>query len=343
MICIDLKDSNYGSPSANGTYDGMIGQVQANITNTVMAMFPYDSIPFEPGVFVPAPMPAFLPHIYSGKISGKNNSGLDILYLYSNFTVPEWMYLLVTLTLSVILALFIRWFYHRESRQKVRKIVLKFFGYWWDIIMLMVDMAPSEISRARPISVLWTFIVIAAYYGIHIIFMSTLSADLTTNGPDKVPNNLEDLLHDPTFDKFRPTICTQLNMLNVLSKSRNGTILRELLDRAYQADSVVSADINNPQAGLQEVMGVFEEVHHLTRAVVEDSVMLDIIASQMACHIQPQVMEGIVKSRSPIYQAPMAMLLSHDTHPDIVRLYDYRSRTGIEFGIIKGGVHAQDR
>ena len=69
-------------------------------------------------------------------------------------------------------------------------------------------MAPIEISNLKSISIQWLAIVIAVYYGIHMIFMSTLSADLTADEPPKWIDSLKDLLYDPFFNDFIPMIFT---------------------------------------------------------------------------------------------------------------------------------------
>ena len=101
IVCVESE--KFGSPLENETYDGMIGQVQANETDTMFAFFPYDSVDHEPGIFLPAPIPAFSPHMYSAKVFGKSKAGLDVLYQMTNFTINEWLYWFCTLILCSIL------------------------------------------------------------------------------------------------------------------------------------------------------------------------------------------------------------------------------------------------
>ena len=325
----------------------MIGVVQRNECNTVFSFIPYDSVPFEPGIFVISPIPEFSPSIYSMKILGKSspNHGASILYLYANFSSAIWGYWFISLTICTILLIGMeRLLTHRRKNKK--KISMKdmkqFMKFWWDYFMLTMDMAPTVISKLVASTVLWTSIVIAVYYGIHMILMNTLSADLTSNLPDAWIRTLHDLLYDPQFENFKQTVMSQLSMLEVLSKSRNGTEERVLYERIIQKrnESVITIDAaDHVQIG-QVFLSLFAEMNNRTRALIEDKMYVESFLEHFICHMQPEDGKHVVKS-GPILGAPEAMLLSHSTHPQVVKLFIYRSQTGVEFGMFKGSMMAK--
>ena len=206
--------------------------------------------------------------------------------------------------------------------------------------MLYLDLAPTNVSHLRTVTIQWTAIVIAVCYGIHMIFMSTFSADLTVNEPPKSINRLKDLLYDDTFQNFTPTIFTHLNMYNVISKARNGTDKRVLIDRAMEKGAVLTLEIKMETA-LPTALEIFEEVSNHRRAIIEDSSILDIAINNVICHLLPEKALKFVKSNEEIYNSPQAMLISHSTHPQVVDLFLYRSLTGIEFGMVKGSFNSK--
>ena len=324
-MCIDANA--IGKRLPNGTYDGMIGYVQSNRTNTVSQYFPYDVISDSPGILVQSPIPSFTPHIYSANIRGKPKVN-DILNLFSNFSPAIWFFWLISLTLCSIFCLIVK--YSFVEQVSIRSACTEFVLMFWDYLMLFLDLAPFLAPTMSTRFTLWTVLCIGVYYGIHLIFMSTLSADLSAPGPDKFIDNMDDLLHDPTFEPFRVTIFSQLNMLNVLSTSLNGSKQRLLLNRAIDQDSVLTISLS--QAGIQGVIGLLvgmiRDVVNHTRAIVEDNVFANILIGKLMCSVVPELAIEVVKSNEFVYNSPTAMLMSHTTEPEVVELFMYRSLAG---------------
>ena len=256
IVC--LETYGFGSDQGNGSYDGLIGFVQRNECNTVFVFVPYDSAPNEPGIFVPCFIPSFSPFIYSAKIAGKERR-LNILHLYTNFTPHTWIYWIVSLTICATLLVFM----HRKKRYKIKFRVFRHFAkYFWDFFMGTIDLAPTVISKRLPANVLWTGIIIAIFYGFHMIFMSTLSADLTVKDPDKWINNLHDLLYDPEFKYVKPVIMSQLGMVQVLAtKTIPGSNERVLYERIVENrnDSMITFDVSNAGNVLGLLTKIFQD------------------------------------------------------------------------------------
>lgn len=313
----------------------MIGEIQRNEVNSAFSFLPYDSVPDEPGIFVPAPIFAFSPFIYSTKHHNGDVIHLNILSLYTNFSSEEWTYWFTAFTLcSAILVSM-----HRRKRYRVRVNEMNsFLKYYWDFFMLTMDLAPTEISKLLSANVLWAFIVIGVYYGFHMIFMSTLSADLTVPQSDKWINNLKDLLYEKPFDSLTPTIISHLSMPQVLSRSENGSDERVLYDRiiANRNNSIVEFELTDLPKLMEKLFNMLYEMTSLKIAVIEDSMFMDTYVEHFLCHMIPYRAKLTVKSEENILGAPMAMLISQDTNQEVVKLFAYRSRNGAEFGIFKG-------
>ena len=162
----------------------------------------------------------------------------------------------------------------------------------------------------------------------------TLSADLQVPGRDKWIDNLDDLLYDPIYQNFRPTIVAQLNVPNALSCSLNGSKERELLNRAIATDSLVTVKLDKLYI---EVMELLEDADNHTRAVIEDKSFADIFIGQSRVSRGTRDgHQGGQVPRNPCTTWPAAMVLSHSTDRRVVDLFEYRSRASAEFGIMEG-------
>ena len=316
----------------NGTYDGMIGLIQSNVVNTVYNFFPYASVRHEPGFMVPAPVPTFTPHIYSAKIHGEKKQGLDVLHLFTNFTPAMWLYWLIVLTLCSITSLIMK--YSANENCSKFQICSEFADSFWDYFDLFVDMAPYSARVMSAAATLWTLICIAVYYGIHMVFMSTLSADLSVPGADKWIHKLDDLLYDPIHANVRPTIWSQTNMLDTLLSSAAGSKERELLDRAMNSNSVWK--VENKGSLLSSWMDIVKDTANRTRAIIDDDTFTDLSVGTGMCHILPDYAIHFVKSDEPLFNLPTALVVSHSTDPSVVKLLSFRSQVGVEFGLIDG-------
>lgn len=322
---------------SNGTYDGTIGLVQRNVVDTTLTFSPYDSIDNEPGVFAPSPLIAFSPHVYSARIRGGNSFKLNVLYLYHNHDTITWIYYMVTLTLcSCICVLF---HYKRKQKRlklkKAKKMVKCFLNQWWNYFCATIDMAASEISDKLSISVVWTFIVLGLFYGIHMIFMGTFSADLAANTPDRWITRVSDWLYDDTFQNFKPTITTNMHMFRILSKVTDGTEAKLLYERAKSSNSIIEIE-GQPMSYLSKFRKLFREVSAHERAVIEDSSIMSIMITAGACHIMPELAVNFVQSRDYLQSSPLVMLISHATNKEVVKLFTYRTRNSNEFATIDG-------
>lgn len=336
MVCLD-SDFVIGSPDKNGSYDGLIGYVQRNETNLVYVSLTYQSFDFEPGFLVPNPVPNFVPHIYTARIKG-NLVSFDVLHAATNFNNETWLYWSISLTLCSITILTIIHFKKRRKKFRLKRNIKRFLKCNWNYVMLILDMAPLEVSKKVACSIIWTIIVIAVYYGIHMVFWSTLSADLSAKSPDSWIDTLDDLLFDPKFAQHRAVIFDQYLTYPMLLKSEKNSKERKLLDRVINSGEIVHVNMKEEsQMSIATLLGDYlNGTSNGTMIIVEDSNIEDMALSEVSCYLEPEKTKKIVKSKHPVFSYPTAMILSHDTPREVVELFTYRSLVGSETGQLKG-------
>ena len=305
-----------------------------------MAMVPYN-IPNEPGIFIPSPLPAFAPQIYSKALDPVEIPRNDILYLFTNFSPTMWIYLFIALLLCSVILIYFDLAMGENSDLVSR--LKSFYDTWYDYFMLFIDNSPTTISKLVSSTILWTFIVLGFYYGFHMIFMSTLSADLASSVEGQHIETLYDLIHNPIFSNYTPSILAALNMPNALKYSNKSSDEGKLYDWIMRNESIsvvsMHTDYSNAIAArrtVQPLSDLLSGMRARERCVIEDSSIFNTGLIHVACHLAPQKAMGISRSKDVIAGAAQAVLLSHSTHPEVVKLVTFRSRASYELGITTG-------
>lgn len=330
-----------GAANESGIYDGLIGLIQSNKSNLVSYYFPYGVFDHEPGIFVPSPIQDAVPHLYSKRIVGQP-ADLEVLYVFFNFSASIWFYWVITMTICSIVILLIIQYKNNDPKIKLKKILKRLSRCGWNYAMLLIDQAPTDVSKKVPCTVIWTTIVIAIYYGIHMVFWSTLSADLSAKSPDYWIDSMEDLLYDPRNDHLQPATMKQWNTYRALTQSPKGSIERLLLER-------IESDRENSLIGIEEkyisaqwfmerILQVLNGIVDGNMVFIEESLYVDNIFSQIFCYMTDDSrnkISRITKSKNYVFNMPAAMIMSHSTHPSVVEMYTYRSLSSTEFGIFK--------
>lgn len=327
---------SFGQAFENKSFSGAIGEISRNETNSVSALFPYTT-PYEPGIFVISPLPIFAPQIYSVPTPPENHLANDVIDLYTNFPILIWLYFLFSFCLCSIILLSIHNLTTKQS-SSVYKCIKKWCNIWYDYYRLTINNPPVLIRKIISSTLLWICLIFSTYYAFHCILKNTLSADLSVTVPGRWINTFDELLNDHHFSNYTPSIMTAFNMLNVLSMSRNNSVERNLYDKIIQNGNtslitITKIDHSNP---MSYSMNIFKDISDGVRAIIEDSTIFDIMQVHICCHIIPEFASKIKKSKDVIASAPQAMLLSHNTHPQVVKLFSYRSKSGYELGICDG-------
>lgn len=307
----------------------------------MFALVPYTT-PYEPGIFVLAPLPVFAPQIYSVPVPSKNSSANDVLDLYTNFSIQVWLYFLITFCACSVILLSIHSLSTEEPTEGsfALKCIRGWCDIWYDYYLLTIDNSPVTVSKVASSTILWTCVVLATYYGFHCVLMNTLSADLSVTVPGRWIDTFDELLNDPYFSNYTPTVAKTFNMLNVLSRSRNDSMARNLYDRVMRSANTsllsIKIDYSNPANMISYAMNILKDVADGARAIIEDSSLFDVMQIHVCCHAVPEFASRIKKSKDVIASAPQAMLLSHNTHAQVVKLFSYRSKVGYELGVFDG-------
>lgn len=295
------------------TYDGMIGCVQRGESTTMLQFVRPDSTPFEPGIFVTSTMFADAPRIYSMRPQRLSSETVDILYLWTNFSLEIWMYLISILTLTTILFLLLNHtFIPTES--PIRYVMYQSFYWPWKYFQISVRIFDfMHDTSVLSLSVLMTSIAMAPYYGYHLILMNTLSSDLTVPVATRSIESLHDLLYKPQFQNVTPVIVRTLNMLNLLSNARNGTDEYVLYKRiiADSNNTIVDFDYSNIDPGyiIGKLMKLIRDVANGLSVIIENSYYISIVIKRGGCFFDPGNSSLILGTNEVISPSSLLILL----------------------------------
>lgn len=320
-----------------GFYDGMIGFVQRNETNTFIQTVRTDSTPNKPGIFVPFPGMHDSPKIYSQKPKVETFIFSDVLYLWTNFTIETWYYFLISFITSSLLFLFFR-ILLGEKIDKVSKMITSCFNYYWNYFMLFVGHSPTTIDSYQSSNILWTFITLAIFYGIHTILMGTLSTDFVVLKTNQSIETLYNFLNEEQFQNITPIIIRNLNMYSVLRNSLPGTNEGKLFQMLSnnQSGEIVVCDLTttNPEAlqkALNILFSILNNVVEGKSILIENSFYFD-IGSPFLCALKPEIVSRIKASKEIILPSSLSFLVSKSTPIEAVKLFKHRMTSYAEMG-----------
>lgn len=335
-MIIDTKRSSKLYP--NGTSDGMVRLVQRNEVNVGGWPIRFDSFPFEPGRLVLFSIPQSSPRIFSTFQTPPSSLPVGIFHFLENFSFGIWIYILISLTLCTILPMLITFLIDNEGIICILKYCKIIFGTWWNIFMLFIDLSPNRISKMISFNTLWVSIVLGTYYGIHMILLNTLSADLTIFVEGRSVESLYDFMYDESFQHLKPLVLNLESNADTLSQSREGTIERALYNRVIKESGII--DMN----ALDWDVVDFKEVLELygnpfiegKNAIIEDFNLAHIIMKHAGCHNSPDLVRTTKFSKDDILTGVRGILVSFHTHYELFKLIQYRVQTMIELGTFNG-------
>ena len=322
-----------------GTYDGMIGCVQRGESTTMLQFVRPDSTPFEPGIFVAFTYFADAPRIYSMRPQRLSSKTVDILYLWTNFSLQSWMYLISILTLTTILFILLNHTF-MPTENPIRYVLHQSFYWLWKYFQLTLKLFDVMHTSALSLAVLMTSIAISILYAYHMVLMNTLSSDLTVPVVTRSIESLHDLLYEPQFQNVTPVILRALNMLNLLSNARNGTDEYFLYERilADPDNTIIDIDLSNPDVGsvIGKLMELVRDAANGQAVIVENSHYISLVIKRGACSFDPGNSSLILETKEIISPSPLLMLVSKNVTPDSLELFKYRIYTMSELGVLGG-------
>ena len=333
---IDTKRSSKLYP--NGTSDGMAGLIQRNEVNVDTSPIRFDSIPFEPGRLVLFPVPQSSPRIFSTFQTPSSSVPVGIFHFLVNYSFEIWMYILISLTLCTILPMLITFLIDDEGIICILKYCKIIFGTWWNIFMLFIDLSPDRISKMISFNTLWVSIVLGTYYGIHMILLNTLSADLTIFVEGRSVESLHDFMYDESFQHLKPLVMNLESTANALSQSQEGTIERALYNRVIKENGII--DMNTfdwgPVSSAKIVKLYGNPFIEGKSVVIEDLNLINIALKHAGCHNTPDAVRRTKISKDDILPGVRGVLVSFHTHHELFKLIQYRVQTIIEFDTYNG-------
>lgn len=315
----------------------MTGYVQRNEINTSFWPVRIDSTPREPGRFVIFPEPEAMPRIFSAVNISESYDHLDIFYFIEKFFHSAWKYFTTTLTLYTIFFII---FENTLSKKffSVKHLISTCFQTWWNIFMLLIDLAPEIVSKQIvSMNVLWMTVVLGVYYGIHMILMNTLSADLSVTTEGRKIETLYDLLYDDQFKNLTPIATNFGNMLNMLERSRNGTDEKVLYERIIERNGVPNVDFfSKNMESIEEGKRIWYDLLNDKAVAIEDYTLVMSGVQHAGCHNNPSKMRELRISSQTILPGIQSHVVSFQTNREIIKLFEYRMESIIEFGMMYG-------
>ena len=299
----------------------------------------YDSIPCEPGILFPAPVASHSPRIYSTtNYTSNEQNRKEIVHLVTSFTPEIWIYFATTFIICAgVLTLFAVVCHEIEIRKA--SITGHFSKSLWEFFMLVVDMAPSVISKLVSASIIWTAIVITAFYAFHCVFFNTLSADLSVPAQTEYIESLEDLLNNPHFN-VTPVVTKQLPTFSAIEKYKddNGSLEQELYRRLISGGNrtVLAISTDSDDATKRAVVQPFVEgILSGQLALIEDSGLLDPALAASGCHDSygSRALSTLHISKETFAGGLQGMLVSRGLDPIILEWFQFKINNMIEFGL----------
>lgn len=317
------------------SYNGMIGCVQRGEAIITQFVRP-DSVPFEPGIFVAYSTYAETPKIYSMKPERIPSNTLDILYLWTNLDSQSWLYFIYTLTLTTILMIFINQIFLPTKNSVLLYISVHWLWKYFQFSVRIFNWKTLMFSQF----LLITSTVISIFYGYHLIFMNTLSSDLTVSVVPRSIESLRDLLYDPQFQNVTPVIFGALNMPNLLKNSRIGTDEHVLYQKIFsdKKNSIIDIDFynTNTQHLASKMSEVLKKTAQGLSIIIENSDYISLGIKYVGCFTEPEMCNRISRTKDAISPSPLMFLVSKTITPDYLKLFTYRMTTMSEFRTVEG-------
>lgn len=215
-----LDTRGLGKPDANGSYDGMIGEIQRNIIDTAWVLLRTDSLPFEPGKLTVPLLSADV-----GLVSFAQGDEKELKKDVTSFLELElsvWIYTLVGLFffISLFLVLDGR---PRRNRFKPHKFLASYLRNCFTMFILLLDQAQFTPRRLFGFVLAFTasaFVVFA----VTGILRNTVGANLIVMRSPPTIDSLDDLFGS----KVTPLLFTDFYEHQAIRKAVPGTRLYKL-------------------------------------------------------------------------------------------------------------------
>ena len=313
-------------------YDGMVGNVQRNESDTFSNWVRPDSTPCEPGYFLTFCEIDDSPKIFSVRKESIEVDVQDILYLWTNFGIDIWMYFLISITLCAAMLMML------SSSDIHLKSIEIFFDSFWNYFMLFVDQAATIFLPLPSALVLWSCICTAFFYAIHLVLLGTLSTDLTVPIRLRSIESLQNLLYDEEFNHTQPVIFRQLNKYSMLKNSRHGTDERVLFEKIIANNTVGVREfpLKKPQSLLTSFFGLVGKAIAGEIAIIENSEIFLMALIYGLCYFDPDLIGKITPAKDTISQSVMSMLMSKKTPSSLRKFAEYRLLASGEAALMKG-------
>lgn len=335
---VESSNSDTGYADENGTYDGMVGQIQRNEVDIGWLMMKIDSLPYEPVKFT-APILAGDVTIISRKNSSQPiqhelTKFLDIDRCnYYYFAITSFFMFTVLYVTAENIPLMMKKM-RRRKRRLTKRITKFYYNTLWKIIYLIMDQEQfkSKTVTGRVLVLSLCLFVMAAIFG---ILLSTIGADLVARPRVSVIDSLDDLLKSP----IKPLIVKKFWMYNTLKMSIPGTKINQLHERIMQHpnESIFNIDADNIVNEFGRVTAKIDEIYESKYALLLPASITEYVFAA-ACIISPKSVSHLYHAKEPFAPGILAGVYSNEAHPYIGKVWNYIFGTIFEAGLFKGNI-----
>jgi hypothetical protein len=335
-----IKSSEYidsGNPSANGTYNGVIGYIQRQEVDLVFLLVRPDGLPFEPGLIGPMIHEADAIIITATKNSEKVSR--EILQFLNDFDFNIYIYLIIVTVIMCIFYTFVGDLNNGTFLRDTTINVLKnFFENLEDAFNCLIDQENFQ-PKTDASRVLTFFFACFMFVSVYGIFLNKVGADLIAKTPASNIDNIDYFLND--FTNTKPMIIKKLYLIHLLKSSDKNSKLGKLwsLMEKDQKETIIDADFREIMRGNPVLMEEFSkrlwEIQTYKKGLIMPKKMA-LMGRNVACMLIPLNITRLHISKDSFAHGTLNILMSHGIQPRLRKVFDYYGRTNHEMALLEG-------
>lgn len=306
-----------GLPDENGTYNGLIGQIQRNLQDIAFVLVRPDSLPFEPGKIGAVVGPADVT-----VVSHRNESKRTVYELTHFLDLDRTVYFYSIFCLFFLFACLYSFceVYLRNQRSSLKRFMKKYRETVHKIIDLLFDQEGFE-SRTRTGMILAFFASLFIFFSIHGILLNNISADLVVNVKPPTIDSLDDLLEHP----IQPLVAKKLFIHELLKASPKGSRLHRLWLRtgANGSNGILDFDISNGASAFPKAYNLLEDLAKSEKALILPNIFIEVTFKPSMCLYMPKETSKFNVAENLFAPGLFTGLMSNKIHPYTEKAVNY--------------------
>lgn len=318
-----------GLPDVNGTYDGLVGNIQRNEQDIAFVFVRPDSLPFEPGKITPPFGPA------DAVIISHRNASKETVYELTHFlALDDTVYIYSGFYLFFIFAFFYT-FCETFLITKQFNLSILFKKYQETVFKIISLLADQENFQTVTNSgmILALSVCLFSFMGIHAILLNNISADLVVNVKPQLVNSLDDLLARP----IQPIIVKKLFIYQLLKAAPENSNLHKLwLKINEKPEGLFDYDIANAAESFPKTHHLLKRINQSDSALILPNIFIDTTFKPYMCTFFYKYTVQFKVSDELFAPGLLTGIMSHKTHPYVEKVINYLLRTLFENELMMG-------